>query len=109
MSDGTGRLPGLLADPDALKRTEEGRLFGADLLRALGLDAGFEVAAAEPPGGRPELLHRCGDRPREDPGEHEADEDHGEADEREREPARADAGLDLAERRLKDWRARAKN
>ena len=34
--DGTDRLPGLLADPDALKRTEEGRLFGADLLQALG-------------------------------------------------------------------------
>ncbi len=34
--NGTDRLPGLLADPDALKRTEEGRLFGADLLRALG-------------------------------------------------------------------------
>ncbi|HEY3649088.1 MAG TPA: 6-phospho-beta-glucosidase [Streptosporangiaceae bacterium] len=35
--DGTDRLPGLLADPDALKRTEEGRLFGADLLQALGV------------------------------------------------------------------------
>ena len=34
--DGTDLLPGLLADPDALKRTEEGRLFGADLLQALG-------------------------------------------------------------------------
>jgi 6-phospho-beta-glucosidase len=34
--DGTDRLPGLLADPDALTRTEEGRLFGADLLQALG-------------------------------------------------------------------------
>jgi 6-phospho-beta-glucosidase len=34
--DGTDRLPGLLADPDAVKRTEEGRLFGADLLQALG-------------------------------------------------------------------------
>jgi 6-phospho-beta-glucosidase len=34
--DGTDRLPGLLADQDALKRTEEGRLFGADLLQALG-------------------------------------------------------------------------
>src|ERR1700761_3278434 len=34
--DGSNRLPGLLADPDALKRTEEGRLFGADLLQALG-------------------------------------------------------------------------
>src|SRR6201996_6374717 len=34
--DGTDRLPGLLADPDALKRTEEGQLFGADLLQALG-------------------------------------------------------------------------
>ena len=34
--DGTDRLPGLLADPDALRRTEEGRLFGADLLQALG-------------------------------------------------------------------------
>jgi 6-phospho-beta-glucosidase len=34
--DGTDRLPGLLADQDALKRTEEGRLFGAELLQALG-------------------------------------------------------------------------
>ena len=34
--DGTDLLPGLLADPGALKRTEEGRLFGADLLQALG-------------------------------------------------------------------------
>ena len=34
--DGSDRLPGLLADPDALMRTEEGRLFGADLLQALG-------------------------------------------------------------------------
>ena len=34
--NGTDLLPGLLADPDALKRTEEGRLFGADLLQALG-------------------------------------------------------------------------
>ena len=34
--DGTDLLPGLLADPAALKRTEEGRLFGADLLQALG-------------------------------------------------------------------------
>jgi 6-phospho-beta-glucosidase len=34
--DGTDRLPGLLADPDALKRTEEGKLFGAGLLQALG-------------------------------------------------------------------------
>jgi len=34
--DGTDLLPGLLADPDALKRTEERRLFGADLLQALG-------------------------------------------------------------------------
>ena len=34
--DGTDLLPRLLADPDALKRTEEGRLFGADLLQALG-------------------------------------------------------------------------
>jgi 6-phospho-beta-glucosidase len=34
--DGTDRLPGLLADPEALERTEEGKLFGADLLRALG-------------------------------------------------------------------------
>jgi Alpha-galactosidases/6-phospho-beta-glucosidases, family 4 of glycosyl hydrolases len=32
--NGTDRLPGLLADPDALERTEEGRLFGADLLQA---------------------------------------------------------------------------
>ena len=34
--NGADQLPGLLADPDALKRTEEGRLFGADLLQALG-------------------------------------------------------------------------
>lgn len=34
--NGTDRLPGLLADPDALERTEEGKLFGADFLRALG-------------------------------------------------------------------------
>jgi 6-phospho-beta-glucosidase len=34
--DGTDRLPGLLADPGALERTEEGKLFGADLLQALG-------------------------------------------------------------------------
>jgi 6-phospho-beta-glucosidase len=34
--NGTDRLPGLLADPDALERTEEGKLFGADLLQALG-------------------------------------------------------------------------
>jgi 6-phospho-beta-glucosidase len=34
--DGADRLPGLLADPDALARIEEGRLFGADLLGALG-------------------------------------------------------------------------
>jgi 6-phospho-beta-glucosidase len=34
--NGTDRLPGLLADPDALERTEEGKLFGADFLQALG-------------------------------------------------------------------------
>ena len=34
--DGSDRLPGLLADPAALQRTEEGRLFGPDLLQALG-------------------------------------------------------------------------
>ena len=34
--DGRDRLPGLLADPVALGRTEEGRLFGADRLRTLG-------------------------------------------------------------------------
>jgi 6-phospho-beta-glucosidase len=34
--DGTDRLHGLLAGPDALKQTEEGRLFGTDLLQALG-------------------------------------------------------------------------
>ncbi|MGD0604089.1 MAG: 6-phospho-beta-glucosidase [Streptosporangiaceae bacterium] len=33
---GTERLPGLLADPARLLAMEEGRLFGADLLRALG-------------------------------------------------------------------------
>ena len=34
--DGTERLPALLADPAALARIEEGRLFGADLIAALG-------------------------------------------------------------------------
>lgn len=34
--DGTDRLPGLLADPDRLAAIEEARLFGPDLLRALG-------------------------------------------------------------------------
>jgi len=34
--NGTDLLPGLLADPDALERTEEGKLFGAGLLQALG-------------------------------------------------------------------------
>ena len=34
--NGTDRLPGLLADADALERTEEGKLFGADFLQALG-------------------------------------------------------------------------
>ncbi|HYZ54516.1 MAG TPA: 6-phospho-beta-glucosidase [Streptosporangiaceae bacterium] len=34
--DGTDLLPGLLADPERLGMIEEGRLFGADLLRALG-------------------------------------------------------------------------
>ena len=34
--NGTDRLPGLLADPDALERTEEGKLFGGDFLHALG-------------------------------------------------------------------------
>jgi len=33
---GTDRLPGLLRDPGRLAATEEGRLFGADLLSALG-------------------------------------------------------------------------
>jgi 6-phospho-beta-glucosidase len=33
---GTDLLPGLLADPARLNRIEEGRLFGADLLQALG-------------------------------------------------------------------------
>jgi 6-phospho-beta-glucosidase len=33
---GTDRLPELLADPAALARTEEGRLFGPELVRALG-------------------------------------------------------------------------
>jgi 6-phospho-beta-glucosidase len=33
---GTDRLPGLLRDPGRLAATEEGRLFGADLLLALG-------------------------------------------------------------------------
>src|SRR5439155_1576822 len=34
--NGTDRLPGLLADPDTLERTEEGKLFGTDFLQALG-------------------------------------------------------------------------
>jgi 6-phospho-beta-glucosidase len=34
--DGTDRLPELLADPAALARIEEGGLFGADVLQALG-------------------------------------------------------------------------
>lgn len=34
--DGTDLLAGLLADPERLGMIEEGRLFGADLLRALG-------------------------------------------------------------------------
>jgi 6-phospho-beta-glucosidase len=34
--DGVDLLPGLLADPARLSRIEEGRLFGADLLQALG-------------------------------------------------------------------------
>jgi 6-phospho-beta-glucosidase len=34
--DGADRLPQLLASPEALARIEEGRLFGADLLAALG-------------------------------------------------------------------------
>ncbi len=34
--EGRDRLPGLLADPAALARIEEGRLFGADWLRMLG-------------------------------------------------------------------------
>ncbi len=34
--DGTDLLPGLLADPDRLAAIEEARLFGPDLLRALG-------------------------------------------------------------------------
>jgi len=33
---GTDLLPGLLGDPSRLRSTEEGRLFGADLLSALG-------------------------------------------------------------------------
>jgi 6-phospho-beta-glucosidase len=34
--DGVDRLPDLLTDPERLARTEEGRLFGADLVAALG-------------------------------------------------------------------------
>ncbi len=34
--DGTDLLPGLVADPELLTQVEEGRLFGADLVRALG-------------------------------------------------------------------------
>jgi 6-phospho-beta-glucosidase len=34
--DGTDRLPELIADPARLARTEEGRLFGADVIAALG-------------------------------------------------------------------------
>jgi 6-phospho-beta-glucosidase len=36
VAEGTDLLPGLLADPGRLARIEEGRLFGADLLAALG-------------------------------------------------------------------------
>jgi 6-phospho-beta-glucosidase len=36
VAGGTDLLPGLLADPGRLARIEEGRLFGADLLAALG-------------------------------------------------------------------------
>jgi len=35
-ADGADLLPGLLRDPGRLRLTEEGRLFGADLLRSLG-------------------------------------------------------------------------
>jgi 6-phospho-beta-glucosidase len=34
--EGTDLLPGLLADSERLARTEEGRLFGGDVIRALG-------------------------------------------------------------------------
>jgi 6-phospho-beta-glucosidase len=34
--DGTDLLPGLVADPERLARLDEGRLFGADVVRALG-------------------------------------------------------------------------
>lgn len=34
--DGTDLLPAFIADPDRVGRVEEGRLFGADLLQALG-------------------------------------------------------------------------
>jgi 6-phospho-beta-glucosidase len=34
--DGTDLLPGLVADPERLTLVEEGRLFGADVVRALG-------------------------------------------------------------------------
>ncbi len=36
MVDGVDRLPDLLADPDRIESFEEGRLFGADWIRALG-------------------------------------------------------------------------
>jgi 6-phospho-beta-glucosidase len=36
LEDGASVLPGLLADPERLARMEEGRLFGAPLLRAMG-------------------------------------------------------------------------
>ena len=35
-ADGADLLPGLLRDPERLRLTEEGRLFGPDLLRSLG-------------------------------------------------------------------------
>jgi 6-phospho-beta-glucosidase len=35
-ADGVDRLPGLLGDAERLRRTEEGRLFGPDVLRSLG-------------------------------------------------------------------------
>jgi 6-phospho-beta-glucosidase len=36
MVDGTDLLPGLVADPERLALVDEGRLFGADVVRALG-------------------------------------------------------------------------
>ena len=72
---------------------------------ALGLDARVQVAPAEAACRRAELLDRSRQRPRQDPGEDEARGHHRQADQCERQPARAGAGVDLAERRRDAQRA----